>query len=598
VSLALALRTLPYLRREQLTYRPWRIAQYRLYRALPSLTRRWVSLEEAAPAASEQAVDEMRTLLGSSFRHLNFPLDQIDGWLAAFLDGRYTWLNRTLSLPSVDWNSRYESHLWNYQLHYFGYAVWCARSLVERGDERAMRRCQALIEEWMERARPGVSDGWEPYPVSLRVVNWIYAYALLTKVYDDSSFMDRWRAGIYRQLDFLRGHLEHHHLANHLLKNVKALVVGGLFFGDGRSATDWLDTGRRLLWRELDEQVLADGGHFERSPMYHALALADFVECFALLRALDGEPEGVSERIESMTRFLRAMSYGNDALALFNDSANLSESRPCLIVKAAEELCGSVVSSVAGVESFEKSGYFTWKSLDGSERIIVDCGPPAADYNMAHAHCDVLSYELRMEGRPLVVDSGVHGYDGDEFREYCRSTRAHNTVSFDGREQSELWGTFRGARRAEILSAQANGDSSRFKFRGSYSPFYDRGLKHEREICREENGDWVVTDSVTGVERSRAISFVHVHPDVVAREIDGTQIELRLGDSVFFIEPFGCSEVTIVIGRRAPAQGWYFPDFGVALPSATIEFTCDVRPSEPFGYRIRLAPQAIRCGLD
>jgi uncharacterized heparinase superfamily protein len=597
VNLALALRTLPYLRREQLTYRPWRIAQYRLYRALPSLTRKWVSLDKAAPAASEPAVGEIRTLLGSSFRHLGFPLDQVDEWLHGFLDSRYTWLNRTLTLPSVDWNSRYESHLWNYQLHYFEYAVWCARSLVERGDERPMRRCQALIEDWIERARPGVSDGWEPYPVSLRVVNWIYAYVLLARIYDDASFMDRWRGSIYRQLDFLRGHLEHHLLANHILKNAKALVVGGLFFGDNPSATEWLETGRRLLWRELNEQVLPDGGHFERSPMYHAVALADFVECYALLRGLDRQPKDVSGRIQSMARFLLAMSYQNDTLALFNDSANLIESRPCLIVQAAEEIGGPFVSKVAGVESFEKSGYFTWKSVDGSERIIIDCGPPAADYNMAHAHCDVLSFELWMAGRPIVIDSGVHGYDGDEFREYSRSTRAHNTVCFDGREQSEFWGTFRVARRAEILSAQADGDVNWFKFRGSYSPFYDRGLKHEREILREENGDWVVTDSVTGVERSRATSFVHVHPDVIVSETDGAQVELRVNDSVLLIEPFGWSGVRIVSGRRVPAQGWYFPGFGVAIPAATIEFDYDVRPSEPFGYRIRLVPQGIPGGL-
>ena len=240
-----------------------------------------------------------------------------------------------------------------------------------------------------------------------------------------------------------------------------------------------------------------------------------------------------------------------------------------------------------GVESFERSGYFTWKSPDGSERIVIDCGPPAADYNMAHAHCDVLSYELWIGGRPLVVDSGVHGYDGDPFREYCRSTRAHNTVSLDGREQSEFWGTFRVARRAEVLGAEATGDLHWFKFMGSYSPFYDRGLRHEREIRREENGDWVVTDSVTGIGKCRSESFVHLHPDVVVREMDDKQIELVLGELVLIVEPFGSSNAGIVIGREEPAQGWYFPDFGVALPAATIEFTYDVRADGPFGYKIR-----------
>src|SRR4051812_40800009 len=41
----------------------------------------------------------------------------------AILGGRFVFLNVSADLPSVDWSRRYVSHLRNYNLHYFAYAV-------------------------------------------------------------------------------------------------------------------------------------------------------------------------------------------------------------------------------------------------------------------------------------------------------------------------------------------------------------------------------------------------------------------------------------------------------------------------------------------
>jgi uncharacterized heparinase superfamily protein len=580
LKVGLLWRTLPYLRREQIVYRPWRVAQFRLYRALPGLARRWVTVPGGAPDADARAVGAVRSLFDNAFVHLRQPLESYHDRLADLVAGKFTFLNRTVEIREVDWSRRYESHLWNYQLHYFSYAVWCARAWLERGDARPMRRCQALIDGWIGRARPGQSDGWDAYPVSRRAVNWIYAYALLDGSYDDHEFMGRWRASLYGQLDFLSRHLELHLLANHLLANAKALTIGGLFFaGDGRGRR-WLDEGGRLLWRELDEQVLADGGHYERAPMYHALALADFLECYALLRERGLAPPAEA-RLRAMAGFLEAMTYPDGTLALFNDSANAEEARPLPILAAAERICGRAEPAL----DFPLTGYFRWVSPDGAERIVVDAGPPAADYNTAHAHCDLLSYELWLGGRPVVVDAGVHGYGGDQFREYARSTRAHNTVSFGGREQSEIWGSFRVARRAAVTAAEARGGAQTWEFRGAYRPYYDARAEHERRIRREAGGDWVFADTARGGAAGRAESFIHLHPGVEAR-VEGGGVECRAGSLRFRVEPFGAEQIEI-------ADGWHFPDFGLAQPSQTIKLSCRARAGEAFGYRISSQLSAV-----
>jgi uncharacterized heparinase superfamily protein len=508
-------------------------------------------------------------------------------------ENRFGFLNRTLTLNPIDWNRRYESHLWNYQLHYFNLVVPCARALVERNDERSWRICQSLIESWISQARIGRSDGWDAYPISLRVVNWMYAYALVAERCADQMFLARWRSSIYRQIEFLSRRLEFHLLANHLLKNVKALLIGGLFFDE----RDWVARGERLLWRELEEQALEDGGHYERAPMYHAQALADFLECFALLKAFQRLPsnaDGIEARLRSMAGFLDAMSYKDGSLALLNDSANTEETRPRPILEMAKKVCGGDLADTP--RAFPQTGYFLWVSPDEREKIIVDAGEVSVGYNTAHAHCDMLSYELWLDGRPFVVDSGVHGYGGDAFREYCRSTRAHNTVMFDGREQSEVWGTFRMARRAEPVSAGeiCSDDQALWSFRGKCRPYYDERMIHERAIRRTADGAWVFRDKVSCSAARLAASFIHLHPDVKARKIneEGTTVECQVPTSEetlrIIVQPFEAEGVSIVCGEKAPIQGWYFPDFGVARPSATIIFTYRIgTDSKAFGYTIK-----------
>ena len=79
------------------------------------------------------------------------------------------------------------------------------------------------------------------------------------------------------QVRFLRKRLEIHLLGNHLFANAKALVFAGLYF-TGNEADEWLGKGLAILEREVPEQVLRDGGHFERSPMHHGIILEDLLD--------------------------------------------------------------------------------------------------------------------------------------------------------------------------------------------------------------------------------------------------------------------------------------------------------------------------------
>ena len=179
----------------------------------------------------------------------------------------FAFLNRSqrFSDGKVDWRSPDKDKLWRYNLHYFDYVL---------DQDRPRASIDALIDDWIERNPPGTPDAWEPFPVSLRIVNWVKL--LLRPEYRERPNA-AWLNSLHQQALWLERNLEKHLLANHYFKNGKALLFAGLFFA-GADADRWLRKGARIVGGEIGEQILPDGGHFERSPMYHAMILEDCLD--------------------------------------------------------------------------------------------------------------------------------------------------------------------------------------------------------------------------------------------------------------------------------------------------------------------------------
>ena len=185
----------------------------------------------------------------------------------------FRFLNQTHECASAgDWNAPARDKLWLYNLHYFD-DLNAAGAAVRRDWQ------SALVNRWIAENPPPQGNGWEPYPCSLRSVNWV------KWTFSGQPLAAHWRHSLAVQARWLRRRLEIHLLGNHLFTNAKALLFCGLFFS-GEEAESWLLCALRILRRELAEQVLADGGHFERSPMYHALMLEDVLDGLNVIRAL------------------------------------------------------------------------------------------------------------------------------------------------------------------------------------------------------------------------------------------------------------------------------------------------------------------------
>ncbi|MBV5329410.1 MAG: hypothetical protein JZU65_17600, partial [Chlorobium sp.] len=190
-------------------------------------------------------------------------------------ENTFTFLNliKRFEPASFDWQAGDMGKLWRYNLHYFDYL---------HADERSIEGKVFLLGDWITKNPQGTPDAWEPFPVSLRIVNWIKFFLSAEGVV---RVEERWLQSLYLQALWLEKNIEYHLLANHYFKNGKALIFAGLFFS-GADAERWLNKGLAIISKEIEEQILADGGHFERSPMYHAMILED---CLDLVNIMDGQ---------------------------------------------------------------------------------------------------------------------------------------------------------------------------------------------------------------------------------------------------------------------------------------------------------------------
>lgn len=242
------------------------------------------------------------------------------------------------------------------------------------------------------------------------------------------------------QIRFLCERIEDHLLGNHLLANAKALIFSGMFF-DGKEAEEWLAKGMFILHRELLEQILTDGGHFEGSPMYHSIILEDFLDIENISEVFILKSLIKKETIIKMSNWLAAMCHPDGQIGFFNDSAFGIASSLVDLNAYMERLGYSVQDGLSdGVLQLPETGYIRLQK--GKASLLLDVAPIGPSYLPGHAHADTLSFELSLNDMRLLVNSGTSCYGSGLERQRQRGTAAHNTLIIDDYDSSEVWGGF------------------------------------------------------------------------------------------------------------------------------------------------------------
>ena len=453
------------------------------------------------------------------------------------------------ALADVGWDGPGVERLWRYHQHYFD-------DLNADGAPERRALHGALIERWLAANPPGAGAGWEPYPLSLRIVNWIKWLAA------GNEGSPAVIASLAVQARWLAKRLETHLLGNHLFANAKALVFAGLFFTDAEAAS-WLRLGTRLLLREVPEQILADGGQFERSPMYHALALEDILD---LLNAIATWPsddakiaalrDALAARVPSMLRWLRAMTHPDGTLGRFNDCADGIAPPNAELFRLAADLAFEAApdGDEQGVLVLPESGYVRVEC--GPAVALLDVAPVGPDYLPGHAHADTLSFELSLAGRRLVVNGGTSCYGDGAQRRRERSTAAHSTVEIADGDSSEVWAGFRVGRRARVSGPRVERAADAIRVEGSHDGYtHLAGAPVHRRAWRFDPAGLVIEDAI-GAANAVAVARFHLAPGLALVACGAGRWRIGRGAAVL-------AEIDTGSARARVEPSFHAPRFGV-----------------------------------
>lgn len=465
----------------------------------------------------------------------------------------FRFLNETHTLNDVGWNSHGQEKLWLYNLHYFD-------DLNAHGAHLRHDRHVPLLTRWVAENPPAFGNGWEPYPTSLRIVNWVKG-ALAGNVLPGLCL-----ESLATQTRWLNRRLEWHLLGNHLFANAKALVIAGLFF-QGKEAAGWLKKGLSIIDRELPEQVLPDGGNFERSTMYHAIFLEDVLDLINIAQAYSGCIEakvvqGWRETAGRMLIWLEGMSHPDGQIALFNDAAFDVAPEPAELTAYAKRLglhwTEPVMDALLRLQHWPDSGYLRLTLPDAV--ALLDVARVGPDYLPGHAHADTLSFELSLFGQRVVVNGGTSRYGLGPERLRERQTVSHSTVEVADMSSSEVWGGFRVARRAYPFDLQIFQESEVLSVTCAHDGYTHLPGKpvHRREWVMDADG-LLITDRVVGGKHPAVARYI-LHPAVQVATAGENEWLLVLpgGESV---------RVKVLSGRSTLQPGSYAPEFGKVLPT-------------------------------
>ena len=397
-------------------------------------------------------------------------------------------------------------------VHGFGWL----RDLRAIGTDGARLRARALVGEWITRP-PADPSLRAPPVIASRIASWLGHYDFFA-----ASAADEFRAALMRRLvldaRLLGAAVPLDRPSVPSLVALKGLIAAGVALADNGNL---LTRALRLLPIELERQILADGGHIERSPSAQLAALREMVEMKLILSASGTAPPiALAACLDRMCPALRALRHGDGGLALFNASDEGDASLVDLVLAQAGR--GRAVHPSLPETGFERLAA-------GRTVLVMDTGVPAGPGVDGRAAAGTLSFELSVGRERVIVNCGALAAP-EAWRQALRATAAHSTLCIADVSSSEVRADGLGRRPTKVSTARQSNAGAHWleaSHDGWGKPF---GAVHHRRLYLAETGDDLRgEDAVEGdTDRAYAIRF-HLHPAVEpSLEPDGQSVLLRL----------------------------------------------------------------------
>lgn len=395
-------------------------------------------------------------------------------------------------------------------LHYHQYLADFAELLItdphqtgcgiSASQQEVLETIHSLFQSWHRMFPIGSRSGWTAFASAQRVGAWLKVSQIISRIETKESqeFQVHLNEALFEQGLFIEQNLEWHLGGNHLLNNLCGLAQLVGFF-QGTASDRWLKILKRHLPAQLKKQILPDGGHYERSPMYHSLVMSDLLSAAESLLLADAgwTEDHLKDPLNRMGAFLEAILHDDGDIPFFNDTVLGQTPSPDSLLQRLHDIFGTTSGTRAKDESpqvLDHSGFIRLKAQGLT--VIIDQGRLGPDELMGHVHSDALSFEVSYQGQRVLVNRGVYEYTSGPRRQEARSIQSHNTPCVDGFEQAECWGSFRVGRRHHLDEHFfiATEDS----WRGGGAWRLPCGVVIQRSIILTHQGKIEVWDSIQG----------------------------------------------------------------------------------------------------
>ena len=525
-------------------------------------------------------------LLALSYAFINDRKNHRSHAKADLAKGKLCLLNQTLDVGfPIEWRKADRlapSHLWRFHLHYHEYLL---NVRADRPQAEAGKIIESVLDSWLNTYSPESTsrflDAWHPYCIARRIPTWIY----LVANQPDSDFRTRLLESLCCQTQHLCQNLETDIGGNHLLEDLLAIAFASLAI-ESEKSEEWLDFAFPLLKTELQKQVLSNGEHFELAPTYHCQMLGSLLRFLCLAKSANRKVhESCQPTAERMLTFLRRIQHPDGEIAMLGDSG-LGESPSCEALYSLADL-----AEIRGDDQTAKNGstnrYFVLQTGEGSSEIraIFDAGETAAQHLPAHGHCDLTGLEISVGSNRWFVDSGNYNYEDDRWRAYCRSSLAHNVLTIEGQNSSNVWSKFRMGDRGKILKRECGTEGQIDWAFASHNGYQRLGAPStNRTVAALPDGAFCCFDFPETQKQLTLDGFLHLHPELnLADQSVANQefcVTIESQGTAKTLEFFGVDQIDFF-------SGWYCPAFGEKTESIVIRYRQNSNNRTSLGWILR-----------
>lgn len=495
------------------------------------------------------------------------------------MSNRFTLAGRTvdagpesifeMDMPSPEFETRLHSFVW-------------LRDFRATKSDRYFQKAQEIAQDWIGRYRwPDDSAVWRPQTAALRLMSWLSHSPVVLKS-AQLGFYRRFLKSIGLHVDYLRAVAPAATDGMEIMRLRIALAMASLSLPVSPSI---VQRAGAQLDRELDRQILADGGHVSRNPRAILDLLIELLPLRQTYVNLGYEmPSRLIPAIDRMFPALRFFRHQSGELSLFNGAT----------ATLATELVAVLRYDESAGQPFRAMPYMRYQRIGtSSTALIVDTGSPVSRETSSQAHAGCLSFEMSSGGHRIIVNSGSPLYGPEDYRQLARSTAAHSTVTLNDTSscsfaRASSLGTIivGGVRRVE---ASRKEDPQGEILVASHDGYVEKfGLLHERSLQLHSSGAIVrggdrflkpgggEPDEACGFH---AVARFHIHPSIQIRPVDDNEVLLVAPDAQTW--SFVCIDAPIEVGEDV-----FFADSSGIRGSKQLEIGFDVGTVPEIQWRL------------